>query len=39
MSYNEGMPFKIRVPSGENLLVFAPKEEHIQYLYDVIECK
>ena len=37
--YNEGVMFKIRMPSGSNIIVTVSKDEYIRYIFDYIECQ
>jgi len=35
--YENGVIFKIRVPSGKNFIITIAEDENIQYLFDFIE--
>ena len=37
--YADGIMFKVRMPSGSNMMVSVDKEEYIQYLFNYIECQ
>ena len=37
--YPDGIMFKIRLPSGSNIMVPVDKEEYIQYFFNYIECQ
>ena len=37
--YSDGIVFKVRLPSGSNIMVTVSKDEHIRYLFDFIECQ
>jgi hypothetical protein len=36
-TYDSGISFKIRVPSGQNIMLQVSGNEKIQYLFDYIE--